>query len=145
MPCPASKRASRALRRDGEDFQPGCTLPTGGIEMNADEDRVRIFSGHGRTGLEGYQYVRFRVIARPSARPVQAFLKSSCHRIERKILLIAERAERAAVMTAMAGVEHHRRDRIKSRNRFRPQCRREDSVTSPPREMARPPSACRTG
>ena len=27
----------RALRRDGENFQPGCTLPTGGIEMNADE------------------------------------------------------------------------------------------------------------
>jgi hypothetical protein len=26
--------------------------------------------------------------------------------IERKILLIAERAERAAVMTAVAGVEH---------------------------------------
>jgi hypothetical protein len=48
----------RALRRDGENFQPGCTPPTGGIEMNAHEDRVRIFSGHGRTGLEGNKDVR---------------------------------------------------------------------------------------
>jgi hypothetical protein len=48
----------RTLRRDGEDFQPGCTPPTGGIEMNADEDSVRIFSGEGRTGLEGNKDVR---------------------------------------------------------------------------------------
>ena len=54
-----------ALRRDGEDFQPRCTPPTGGIEVNADEDRVRMLSGHGRTGLEGNKDVRVRAIARP--------------------------------------------------------------------------------
>ena len=43
----------RTLRRDGEDFQPGCTLPTGGIEMNADEDRVPIFSARAGRASRG--------------------------------------------------------------------------------------------
>src|SRR5262245_46912183 len=91
----------RALRRDGEDFQPGCTPPTGGIEMNADEDRVRIFSGQGRTGLERNKDVRIACLH--DLQPCRFQLSSDpSHHIEGKMLLIAERTERAAVMTAMA-------------------------------------------
>lgn len=96
-----------SLRRDGVDLETaGAGIGDGIVKVDGDEDAVRDGVGHSGTLLKGDEGV---IGARHD--DVEALgleeLAGPEADIEREVFFIAEYADGAAVVAAMAGVEHH--------------------------------------